>query len=97
MIADEESWILERRRTYFADTILPLLGKEIHSGIEDLISCRDYPKKSRLIEDISRFIIDTLREEGLSDSPSDFLLDHGPVIQRKISDPHLRQRNVWVD
>ena len=96
-------FLLNRKYTPFhkwmhrAVKSLPLLGREIHSGIEDLITCRDYPKKSRLIEDICRLIIEALREEGLSDSPSDFLLDHGPVIQRKISDPPLRQRNVWVD
>jgi hypothetical protein len=59
--------------------------------------CNDYPKKSILIEDICRLIIERLRNEGLSDSKSDFLLDHGPVIQSKINDPRLRQRNVWVD
>jgi len=76
---------------------LPILGREVGARIEDLIMCEDYPKKSMLIEDICRLIIEKLRHEGLSDSKSDFLLDHGPVIQSKIYDPHLRQRNVWVD
>jgi len=76
---------------------LPLLGQEIYSGIEDLITCKDSNKKSELIENICGVIIKTLRDQGLSDSPSDFLLDHGPVIQSKINDTWLRQRNVWVD
>ena len=76
---------------------LPILGREIYSGIKDLIVCKDCQKKSMLIEDIAKLIIEVLRREGLSDSSSDFLLDHGPVIQSRISDAGLRQRNVWVD
>lgn len=76
---------------------LPRLGQEAYSRIENLITCKDVTKKSMLIEDISGLIIETLRHEGLSDSPSDFLLDHGPVIQSRITEPRLRQRNVWVD
>jgi len=77
--------------------VLPILGREVYSGIEKLITCKDHTKKSVLIEDISGLIIEALRREGLSDSSSDFLLDHGPVIQSGIKEPRLRQRNVWVD
>ena len=76
---------------------LPVLGREIYSQIQELITCKDYPKKAMLIEDACRLIIKKFHEEGLSDSTSDFLLDHGPVIQNKIQDARLRQRNVWVD
>jgi len=77
--------------------LLPVLGREIYSGLQNLITCKDYPRKSMIIEDLCRLIVKTLREEGLSDRPGDFLLDHGPAIQSKINDAGLRQRNVWVD
>jgi len=76
---------------------LPILGREIYSGVQDLIACKDYPKKAIMIEDVCRLLIKKLRDEGLSNSPSDFLLDHGPVIHSRIKDSGLRQRNVWVD
>jgi hypothetical protein len=49
-----------------------------------------------MIEEISTAIIQRLQEEGLSHSESDFLLDHGPIIQQKIRDENLRKRNVWI-
>jgi hypothetical protein len=76
---------------------LPILGQQIGEGIQDLMMCGDYPKKALLIEDLCRLVIQYLRKEGLSDSTSDFLLDHGPVIQGKINNPRIRQRNVWID
>lgn len=47
-----------------------------------------------LIEQISARLIWELRTQGLSDSQSDFLQDHGYEIMCHISDPTLRARNI---
>ena len=75
---------------------LPMLGELLHEKISQLISIHDYTRKSDIIEDICSQVIKEFRIEGLSDSESDFLLDHGPVIHNKIKDEDLRRRNVWV-
>ncbi len=72
-------------------------GQDFHARISDLILCKNYAKKTALIEEICAALIKELRHQGLTDSRSDFLLDHGPEVQRRISDPDLRRRNVWVD
>ena len=68
---------------------LPLLGKNIHALISDLIACRIYDEKPAIIEKICTLIISTLRSEGLSDSDSDFLLDHAHRIHARIKDDRL--------
>jgi len=75
---------------------LPVLGQEIYSKIDRLIACHDYNKKSLIIEDICALILKEFIDEGLSDCPNDFLLYHGPVIQKKIKDPLIREKNVWI-
>ena len=54
-------------------------------------------RKAQLMESISQLIVEELRKQGLSDSKSDFLLDHGPVIQSKIQDPQIRGIDVWAE
>lgn len=75
---------------------LPVLGGFVHEKLLALVTVNDYEKKNSLIEEVCAVIIKEFREQCLSDSPSGFLLDHGPVIQQKIEDPELRKRNVWV-
>jgi len=75
---------------------LPVLGGFVHEKLLALVTVNDYEKKNSLIEEVCAAIINEFREQGLSDSPGGFLLDHGPVIQQKIEDPELRKRNVWV-
>jgi hypothetical protein len=75
---------------------LPILGKWLHAQIQQLMTTGDWDEKGEIIEQICRMIVSELRHQGLSDSGSPFLLDHGPVIQSKIRDENLRQRNVWV-
>jgi len=41
-------------------------------------------------------VIDDLRQEGLSDSRSPFLLDHGPSVHGRIRDLALRAVDVWA-
>lgn len=83
---------------------LPILGEVIHKLLLELVTTHEgfldkslYEKRNCLIEEISQHIIAELRREGLSDSSSDFLLDHGPIIQSKIQDMRLRGIDVWLE
>lgn len=75
---------------------LPLLGTYIYEKLLALVTITDYPKKSEIMEEICQQIIKEFKRQRLSFLGSDFLLHHGPVIQKKIKDPNLRSRNVWV-
>ena len=94
--------LLNRRYTPYYKWIhrsilgLPVLGSFIYTKVSQLVDSNDYNEKHQIIEEISAAVINELRTEGLSDSPSDFLLDHGPVIHGKIADEELRKRNVWI-
>lgn len=83
---------------------LPLLGDALHRIISDLVTAHEadtgerlFEKKSYLMEEACRHVRGELRRQGLSDSESDFLLDHGPVVQGKIRDSQIRGINVWVE
>ncbi len=76
---------------------LPLLGKFIYGKVSEIITTPDYNKKSTIIEEICSEVINALKQEGLSDSKSDFLLDHGPIIHSKIKDKNLLKRDVWAN
>ncbi len=56
-----------------------------------------YGKKNHLIEETCQNVIEELRRQGLSDSSSSFLLDHGPILQQRIKDAVLRNSTVWLD
>lgn len=75
---------------------LPILGELLYQKITDLVGISDYKRKNNIIEEISGEVIKEFQRSGLSDSSSDFLLDHGPVIHQKIKDENLRKRNVWL-
>jgi len=75
---------------------LPILGGAAYKTILESVLAHDYNKKYRLIEEICANIITEFKKQGLSEDGSDFLLDHGPIIQAKIKDPKLREMNVWV-
>jgi hypothetical protein len=74
---------------------LPVLGEESYGLLATLAVCDSLEESERSIEAICALIIRELRGMGLSDSPSDFLLDHGPRIQRKIKDEFLRNMVPW--
>jgi hypothetical protein len=44
------------------------------------------------MDEIAALLAAEIRRQGLSDSPSDFLLDHAPLVQQRIADPVLRSR-----
>ena len=83
---------------------LPILGKALYDLLLELVTTNEgttgqtgYEEKGRLMEEMCQLVIKELRQEGLSDSPSDFLLDHGPVVQRHIQDPQIRAIDVWAE
>ncbi|MEN3004352.1 DUF4037 domain-containing protein [Dehalobacterium formicoaceticum] len=83
---------------------LPILGEEMYQLYFDLVRTHQvstgqgvYEKKAMFIEEICRQIIEELKLQGLTDSDSDFLLDHGPLVQRHIMDPRIQAMNVWVE
>lgn len=75
---------------------LEILGKFTYETITSLLSEPDYRKKIVIIESISSEIIKELTDEGLTDSSSDFLLDHGPVINKKIKDETIRKNFIII-
>ncbi|MDP7638823.1 MAG: DUF4037 domain-containing protein [Candidatus Hydrogenedentes bacterium] len=75
---------------------LPLAGEETYGLITALVEAKEWEKKSELIESISRVIIDELRRQGLSDSDSDYLPDHGPDVQARIGASEMSGLDVWV-
>ncbi len=76
---------------------LPIMGYFVHRILREIVTTNDYEKKSRLMETICGRIVKELQKQRLSDSSSSFLLDHGPVIQKRIQNAELRNRNVWLD
>ncbi|MFC1965941.1 DUF4037 domain-containing protein [Chloroflexota bacterium] len=96
-------FLLNRRYTPFykwmhrAMKSLPLLGESTYNLLLNIVTSHEYREKNRLIEWTCADIIAEFRREGLSDSPSDFFLDHGPIVQSKIKDPHLRNIDVRLE
>ena len=83
---------------------LPLLGNMIYDLCSDLTTAHTvesgrklYERKADLMETICRHVIGELRRQGLTDSASDFLLDHGPLVQSKIQDPAIKNMSAWTE
>ncbi len=83
---------------------LPVLGLQTYDLLSQLVGngdensrCPGIKTKIGLIEDICRSLVEELNNEGLSDSGSSFLLDHGPLVHMKIQDDYLREQNVWLE
>jgi hypothetical protein len=70
---------------------LPVLGNEIHRLVGSLLYSGESAQKAEIMEEIAVLLADELRRQGLSDSPSDFLLDHAPLLQERITAQQLRQ------
>lgn len=73
-----------------ATKALPILGKTVHEQIICLLDTPDGNAKVAIIEALCKKVIEELQRQGLSDSDSSFLLDHGPVVQAGIHDFELR-------
>jgi hypothetical protein len=75
---------------------LPVLGEKVYNMLDELIDAGN-SRKAEIAEEICSLVIKELKVQNISQNRSDFLLDHGPVIQRKISDEKLRNSNPWLD
>ena len=74
---------------------LPLLGDYMSRAVEELIREKEDGLRKERIERICAKLIETLNAQGLSDSSSDFLLDHGPRVHSLIRDENLRRLDMW--
>ena len=70
---------------------LPALGAEVYQQINALLAEEDPGRRADIMESVSVLLAGALREQGLSDSDSEFLLDHAPRVQAYITDAWLRQ------
>lgn len=75
---------------------LEILGKYIHKKLNLLIDS-EYKDKIEIIEKICESIITEMKIQGLTNSESNFLLDHGVIVQGKIKDADLRKNSPWLD
>lgn len=73
---------------------LPVLGTDIVTTVETLLSETDNQQQVLLIEELCRRIIEVLKSQGLSSGSSDFLLDHGPNVQSRIQDATLSRMDI---
>jgi hypothetical protein len=83
---------------------LPILGDTMYGLFSDLTAGYGevsggvpHTRKSGLMEEACRSVIEELKRQRLSDSESDFLLDHGPIVQTRIRDARIREMNVWIE
>lgn len=83
--------------THRAMRSLPVLGKNIAPLIEQLAGDIPFDKKVDIIESVSAAIIKELRSEGLSESSSDFLLQHAEEVQSRIEDPQIRAMHLMAE
>jgi hypothetical protein len=81
----------------------PIFGEKIYGILYNMLAINNSKaddtiirKKAGLVNDACQHVIEELREQGLSDSNSIYLLDHGPVVQSRIHDPEIRNLNVWI-
>jgi len=71
---------------------LPVLGNEIHRQIAALLDCGASGQKADIMEETAVLLAGELRRQGLSDSASDFLLDHAPLLLERMADPQPGQQ-----
>ncbi len=76
---------------------LPVLGAQAYELLKILAVSKSHSECLVSIETLSALIIDRLRKGGLTDSSSDFLLDHGPQVQSRIRDEKLRSLPIWSE
>lgn len=88
---------------------LPVLGAPCYRLLADL--CADtrpdgaagrkgagtFTERERIVEEISALIVAELTAEGLSDSGSDFLMDHAHAVQAGIENEALRNLHVMAE
>ena len=75
---------------------LPILGEQSYQLLQQLVNTGN-GDGTVYIEELCMLIIEEMRRVGLSNSASDFLLDHGPEVQIQILDANLRKIDPWVE
>ncbi|WP_434777960.1 tetratricopeptide repeat protein [Neisseria sp. Ec49-e6-T10] len=75
---------------------LPILGSFSYQLFHDFVHV-PLEKRVELIEQFSAKVIEQLIQNRLTDSSSDFLLEHGSSIMQRIQDHQLKNANPWVD
>jgi hypothetical protein len=91
-------FLLNRRYAPFSKWLhrgvgeLPLLGRTVQTQVATLLDDGGADTRSAMMEEIAALLVAEIRRQDLSDSTSDFLLDHAPLVQQRISDPVLRSR-----
>lgn len=75
---------------------LPKLGSFMARKVDALVISKEYEEKKLIVGEITDAVITEMQREGLSNSESKFLVDHGPGIHDRIENPSLRQMNVWL-
>ncbi len=75
---------------------LPLLGRTSRERIIRLLNEINPVDCEEIIDSLCADLVGALQAETWTDSNSDFLVDHGPEIQRRIKHPALRARDVWI-
>ncbi|MDR3271378.1 MAG: DUF4037 domain-containing protein [Peptococcaceae bacterium] len=83
---------------------LPVLGERCFQVFASLAVMHEqeqgdtlYQRKGEVIEAFCQELIGELAKQNLSELASDYLLDHGPVVQSRIKDEQIRSLNVWID
>jgi len=71
---------------------LPLLGRAVQTHVAVLLDDRSADTRAAKMEEIAALLAAEIRRQDLSNSTSDFLLDHAPLVQERISDTVLRSR-----
>jgi hypothetical protein len=74
---------------------LPILGTYMAQSVEELISMGENDPREVIIEQMCTRIIEALKDQGLSDSKSDFLLDHGPRVHSLIQNEDIKRLDMW--
>ena len=75
---------------------LPILGNHSYDAIAELMEMNSPKDKEIRLESIAQEIIAQLKERGLSEGESDFLPDHGPLVQECVRDEEMRSYDVWT-
>ncbi len=72
-------------------------GTDRACGGTDRAEVAAFARRGRIVEEISALVIGRLTSEGLSDSASDFLLDHAHAVQARIESQALRSLPVTME
>lgn len=75
---------------------LPIQGKVIYDGITGLLKTDDRDRKIRMIDQICHALIQELILQELTDSKSDYLLDHVSSVSNRLGNLSLRKRFSMV-